>query len=100
MPWWRKSQHQPAEVTTASALPLIRLEHVTRSFKSDADERTRALEDVTVDIHRGEYLTVWGPSGCGKWTFLSILALLDQRAAGRYWLSGGRGDRLSRPDEP
>ena len=95
MPWWRKSQDQPAEATTASALPLIRLEHVTKIFKSDADEGTRALEDVTVDIHRGEYVTVSGPSGCGKSTFLSILALLDTPTSGRYWLSGRPADRLS-----
>src|SRR5947209_14055946 len=95
MPWWRKSQSQPAEVTTASALPLIRLEHVTKIFKGDGDEGTRALEDVTVDIHRGEYVTVSGPSGCGKSTFLSILALLDTPTSGRYWLSGRPADRLS-----
>ena len=95
MPWWRKSESQPAEVTTTSALPLIRLEHVTKIFKGDADEGTRALEDVTVDIHRGEYVTVSGPSGCGKSTFLSILALLDTPTSGRYWLSGRPADRLT-----
>ncbi|PYR56222.1 MAG: ABC transporter ATP-binding protein [Acidobacteria bacterium] len=76
-------------------MPLIRLEHVTKIFKSDGDEGTRALEDVTVDIHRGEYVTVSGPSGCGKSTFLSILALLDTPTSGRYWLSGRPADRLS-----
>ncbi|MBY0493919.1 MAG: ATP-binding cassette domain-containing protein [Cyanobacteria bacterium] len=58
-------------------MPVIRLEHISRIFKGDADEDTRALDDVTVDIARGEYVAVSGPSGCGKSTFLSILGLLD-----------------------
>jgi putative ABC transport system ATP-binding protein len=77
------------------AMPLIRLEHVTKIFTGDADEETHALEDVTVDIHRGEYVTVSGPSGCGKSTFLSILALLDTPTSGRYWLNGRPADHLS-----
>ena len=61
----------------AADMPLIRLEGITKIFKGDADEETRALEDVTVDIGRGEYISVSGPSGCGKSTFLAILALLE-----------------------
>jgi putative ABC transport system ATP-binding protein len=97
MAWWRKSRSEPEDGTAGadSALPLIRLEHVTKIFKGDADEETRALDDVTVDIQRGEYVTVSGPSGCGKSTFLSILALLDTPTSGRYWLSGRPVDRLS-----
>src|SRR5262249_44229326 len=53
------------------------------------------LDDVTVDIARGEYVSVSGPSGCGKSTFLSMLALLDTPTAGRYWLNGRATDRLS-----
>jgi putative ABC transport system ATP-binding protein len=75
-------------------LPLIRLERVTRIFTGDVDEETRALSDVTVDIHRGEYVSVSGPSGCGKSTFLSILALLDTPTSGVYWLNGRRADQL------
>src|SRR5262249_50666559 len=53
------------------------------------------LDDVTVDIARGEYVAVAGPSGCGKSTFLSMLALLDTPTSGRYWLNGRATDRLS-----
>ena len=57
--------------------------------------RRRALDQVTVDIDRGEYVSVSGPSGCGKSTFLSILALLDAPTSGRYWFNGRRVDQLS-----
>ena len=95
MPWWRKNQAQPTKSAPDSTLPLIRLERVTKIFKGDADEATRALDEVTVDIHRGEYVTVSGPSGCGKSTFLSILALLDAPTSGCYWLNGRQADRLT-----
>ena len=97
MSWWRKREPQPAGGDQAAAvnMPVIRLEHVSKIFKGDGDEETPALDDITVDIARGEYVSVSGPSGCGKSTFLSILALLDTPTAGRYWLNGRATDRLS-----
>jgi putative ABC transport system ATP-binding protein len=71
----------------------------TKIFKGDADQDTHALDDITVDIQRGEYVAVSGPSGCGKSTFLSVLALLDSPSSGRYWLNGRATDRLSPGDK-
>lgn len=76
-------------------MPVIRLERVSRVFDGDADEETRALDDVSVDIRRGEYIAVSGPSGCGKSTFLSIVGLLDTPSSGHYWLNGRATDTLS-----
>jgi putative ABC transport system ATP-binding protein len=97
MVWWRRKHPQPADQSSAldPSMPVIRLERVSKVFKGDADEETRALDDVTVDIGRGEYVSVAGPSGCGKSTFLSILALLDTPTSGRYWLNGRATDSLS-----
>jgi putative ABC transport system ATP-binding protein len=53
------------------------------------------LRDVSVDIDRGEYVSVSGPSGCGKSTFLSILGLLDTPTSGRYWLNGRAVDKFT-----
>ena len=96
MGWWRKREEQPGgEAAVADpTLPVIRLEHVTKIFKGDGDH-TRALDDITLDIQRGEYVAVSGPSGCGKSTFLSVLALLDTPSSGRYWLNGRATDRLT-----
>src|SRR5262245_57113034 len=96
MPWWRKRDAEPvAEIPADPTLPVIRLEHVSRIFEANTDEETRALDDVTVEIARGEYVAVSGPSGCGKSTFLSILGLLDTPSSGRYWLNGRPTDKLS-----
>jgi putative ABC transport system ATP-binding protein len=97
MPWWRKRDdvRPVGQAAGDPSLPVIRLEHVTKIFKGDADAETRALDDVSVDIAQGEYVSVSGPSGCGKSTFLSVLALLDTPTSGRYWLNGRATDRLS-----
>jgi putative ABC transport system ATP-binding protein len=94
MSWWRRARHEP-ETAADAAMPIIRLEGITKLFKGDADEETVALSDVTVDITRGEYVSVSGPSGCGKSTFLSILALLETPTSGRYWLNGRPTDRFT-----
>jgi putative ABC transport system ATP-binding protein len=97
MAWWRRArEHTSPAGTQDPDVPIIRLEGITKIFKSDdANEETRALSDVTVDIHRGEYVSVSGPSGCGKSTFLSTLALLETPTSGRYWLNGRATDSLS-----
>ena len=99
MVWWKRSaQMTPRAGGRTEGLPLIRLEGISKSFAGDAEESTIALQDVTVDIDRGEYVSVSGPSGCGKSTFLSILALLDTPTAGRYWLDGRAVDQLTPGD--
>jgi putative ABC transport system ATP-binding protein len=104
MAWWKRSR-TPADDTAAPHdpnMPLIRLEGITRSFKGDSageEAETRALDNVTVDIDRGEYVSISGPSGCGKSTLLSILGLLDAPTSGRYWFNGRRVDQLSPGDK-
>ena len=74
--WWRRrteTREQTDDMQPDGNLPLIRLHGVSKVFKGDADEETWALRDVTVDIGRGEYISVSGPSGCGKSTFLRTL---------------------------
>jgi len=94
MAWWKR-RSAPDREAPAADMPLIRLEGVGRVFDGDADDPAIALREVTVDIGRGEYVSVSGPSGCGKSTLLSILGLLDTPTAGRYWLSGRATDRLT-----
>jgi putative ABC transport system ATP-binding protein len=93
--WWKRSGAPATERERNPDLPLIRLDGVTKIFKGDTDEETRALDGVTLDIDRGEYISVSGPSGCGKSTLLSLLALLDAPTTGRYWFDGRRMDQAT-----
>jgi putative ABC transport system ATP-binding protein len=74
--------------------PVIKLENVTRVFATDEVE-THALSQVSVEIARGEYVSIAGPSGCGKTTLLSIMGLLDTATEGSYWLNGRQVTELS-----
>jgi putative ABC transport system ATP-binding protein len=93
MAWWKRSK--PAENGLHPDMPLIRFDGISKVFRGDPDEETWALNDVTVDIGRGEYVSISGPSGCGKSTFLSLLAMLDTPSKGRYYLNGRGVDTLS-----
>ena len=71
---------------------LVRLEGVTKRFGE-----TTALDDLTLDIAQGEFVTFLGPSGCGKSTTLRILGGFEQPTAGRVLLRGE--DVTRRPPE-
>ena len=74
---------------------LIRLSEVKKVFYTDEIE-THALAHVDLEIDRGEYVAVSGPSGGGKSTLLSILGLLESPTGGEYVLEGTPVQNLSR----
>jgi putative ABC transport system ATP-binding protein len=67
--------------------PLIQLQGIRKIFYTEEVE-THALSDVDLQIRRGEYVSIAGPSGGGKTTLLSILGLLDAPSEGEYLLDG------------
>jgi putative ABC transport system ATP-binding protein len=98
MAWWKRSSETAPAPSAGEHVPLIRFEAVTKIFDRDTEEPAVALRDVTVDINRGEYVSISGPSGCGKSTFLSILGMLDSPTSGRYRLNGRAVDQLTPAD--
>ena len=74
--------------------PLIKLDTVKKVFLTDEVE-THALDNINIEIHRGEYVSIAGPSGCGKSTLLSILGLLDTPTHGTYTLNDQAVAKLS-----
>ena len=66
---------------------MIHLRGVSKVFVTD-DLETHALAGVDLDIRKGEFVAVAGPSGYGKSTLLAILGLLDSPSGGTYVLNG------------
>ncbi len=79
---------------TIDANTLIKLENVSKIFQTDEVE-THALEDVHLEIKKGEFVSIAGPSGSGKTTLLSILGLLDSPSGGNYFLGGEQASDLT-----
>ena len=64
-------------------MEMIRLEHVTKSFG-----RYKALDDVSIVVEEGEFLTVIGRSGCGKTTMLRMIKGLKKPDSGKVYAAG------------
>ncbi len=60
------------------------------------DNEIRALDGISVEIARGEFVTVMGPSGSGKSTFMNLLGCLDRPSGGEYLFDGQRISDLER----
>jgi putrescine transport system ATP-binding protein len=70
-------------VSVPSPAPLVRVQGVTKRF-----DGTTAVDDVTLDILRGELFAILGSSGCGKTTLLRMLAGFEQPTSGRILIDG------------
>ena len=67
--------------------PMIRLEAVSKRYAL-GKVIVPALENISLEIRRGEFVSIMGPSGSGKSTLLQIVGALDQPTEGRYLLEG------------
>ena len=66
---------------------MIKTENLQKVFRTDEVE-TWALNNVNIEVKKGEFVAIMGPSGCGKSTLLNILGLLDTPTSGSYYLEG------------
>jgi len=63
---------------------VIKTVNLTKVFRTDEVETT-ALNNINIEIKKGEFVAVMGPSGCGKSTLLNILGLLDTPTKGDFY---------------
>jgi putative ABC transport system ATP-binding protein len=78
---------EPATVTGTERATLARLRGVSKRYQMGAGE-VRALDDLVLDIYRGEFLVVLGPSGSGKTTLLNLLGGIDTPTSGQLHVDG------------
>ena len=62
---------------------IISLQGVTKSFDGNT-----VVDDISLDITKGEFVTLLGPSGCGKTTTLRMIAGFDTPTSGQILLNG------------
>jgi ABC-type lipoprotein export system ATPase subunit len=74
--------------------PLLSFDHVSKDY-SNAGERVRALDDVSIEVRPGEFVAVMGRSGCGKSTLLQLAGALDFPTTGHVRLDDIATDQLT-----
>ncbi|MBA2762321.1 MAG: ABC transporter ATP-binding protein, partial [Segetibacter sp.] len=73
---------------------MIRLQNIEKVYRTDTVE-TLAINNISLNINKGEILSVMGPSGCGKSTLLNIMGLLDKPTKGNIQIDGQTTEKLS-----
>ena len=66
---------------------MIKLTGINKIYRTNEIE-TLALENVNLDVIKGEFVSIMGPSGCGKSTLLNIMGLLDAPSSGKIEING------------
>jgi putative ABC transport system ATP-binding protein len=73
---------------------MIHLQNIEKVYRTDTVE-TLALNKVSLEIAKGEFLSIMGPSGCGKSTLLNIIGLLDEPSKGEVKIDQQKTENLS-----
>ena len=68
-------------------MAMIKLTGINKIYRTNEIE-TLALENVNLDVEKGEFVSIMGPSGCGKSTLLNIMGLLDAPSSGKIEING------------
>lgn len=82
-----------------SGAPILRLNGVRRVYRLGGEE-VRALDGVSLDVRRGEFLAIMGRSGSGKSTLLNVIGCLDRPTSGTILLDGEDVTRLPKGQLP
>lgn len=65
---------------------MIQLKNIEKVYRTDTVE-TQALNNISLQVEKGEFLSIMGPSGCGKSTLLNLMGLLDAPSKGEVLIA-------------
>lgn len=85
-----------ASTVTADAAPkaLISMSNIWKTYQMGVEE-LHALQGVSFEVQKGEYLAIIGPSGSGKSTLMNLIGCLDSPSNGQYWINGNRVSEMT-----
>jgi NitT/TauT family transport system ATP-binding protein len=69
---------------------LLKIENLSQKLNLDSGEKLSVLDNISIDIKKGEFVSVVGPSGCGKSTLVKIIAGLDRAESGKIISGAGK----------
>ncbi len=72
---------------------MIKVSHISKIYKTGEIE-VKALDDVSFEVKKGEFVAIMGPSGSGKSTLMHLLGALDKPTKGNYFLDGENVGKL------
>ena len=75
------------EIVEGNTDEVIRIDHVSKTYQT-GDILVHALRNLSLSIHRGEFVAIMGPSGSGKSTLMNVIGCLDRPTKGKYFLEG------------
>lgn len=73
---------------------MIKLKDVSKTYFL-GEEKVKAVDNVSLEIKKGEYFSIVGPSGCGKSTLMYIIGLLDTPTSGSVYIDGQDVSKLN-----
>ncbi len=72
---------------------IIKISHISKIYKTGEIE-VKALDDVSFEVKKSEFVAIMGPSGSGKSTLMHLLGALDKPTKGNYFLDGDNVGKL------
>jgi len=74
---------------------FIKLENITKIYQS-GNQQVKALDNISININKGDFISIVGPSGSGKTTLLNILGCIDSPTNGNYYFLNTKINELKK----
>ena len=82
-----KNKSNGASAANPAPDALISMRNIWKTYQM-GNQQLHALQGVTFEVQKGEYLAIIGPSGSGKSTLMNLIGCLDSPTKGQYWING------------